>query len=204
MELQPMKQSNDVESVESVENVENVEKIEKLEDFPPVTQDKSGGDVVPRGIKGIKGSNRKTLKELGITGQKRHSNYFITINTNQVFTGLEEGFEEYKQRFKNVIREVFSLANIPNFIKVNREGEHFGYPFINRVEVQAAYELGPKKSTLHCHLLLKIAHYTNVSIDNPAIRDMICPRMGLKNIHIDTRLFRGANDTLEDYIRKVG
>jgi hypothetical protein len=71
------------------------------------------------------------------------------------------------------------------------------------VEVESAFEIGPKTGTPQAHTPLKITHYTNSGIDNHAIKDFVTKEMGLKGIHINTKLYRNANDMLEEYIRKT-
>lgn len=143
----------------------------------------------------------KTKEEQKVK-QLRHSNFFITINTNKRFTGNEEDYEEFIEKFKNSIDNQFTNDNIVNLIKVQNEEHELSEKYIKNIDIQSAIELGPATGTVHSHILVKIAHYTNVRLEYQHFKETIMKDMGLKNIFMNIKLYRNAGDRLETYLNK--
>lgn len=146
--------------------------------------------------------DKPKTKEQQKIKQLRHSNFFITINTNKRYTGNEEDYEEFIEKFKNSIDNQFTNDNIVNLIKVQNEEHELSEKYIKNIDIQSAIELGPTTGTIHSHILVKIAHYTNVRLEYQYFKEQIMKDMGLKNIFMNVKLYRNANDTLERYLFK--
>lgn len=132
--------------------------------------------------------------------QLRHSNFFITINTNQRYTGHEEEYEQFVNNFKRVLDGIFD--NLANLITVTKDDDKFDDSTIKKIGIQSVIEKAPKTNAIHAHILVKVAHYTSVKFNIDYFKEQILAGTNLKNIYIQIKMFRNANDILEKYIYK--
>ena len=132
--------------------------------------------------------------------QLRHSNYFITINTNKRFTGHEPHFNRRTREFEKAITDTF--ADEVGDIVVFKEG---GPADIKSINLEYGIELGDELGCLHVHLTLKISHYAKLKLDYAAIRAKMLEKLPFlegKPVHMSNRLYRDAGGTLRDYMNK--
>jgi hypothetical protein len=128
----------------------------------------------------------------------RHSNYFLTINTNQRFKDDDPNLENDTTFYNGVIETL--LNNIDQYVKL-REGDTWD-DNVKDVNVEYVIEKGNEKNCLHCHIFLKFTHTTDVKLNYAAIKQKICQELGLKNIYMYNRISRGANENIVDYMNK--
>jgi hypothetical protein len=111
---------------------------------------------------------------------QRHSNYFILIDTKIKPTSEYE--EEELRRKMDEFMKIFKL-NIPHIVTFNntkKRKHHWSAQYIDDVFIRYVIEKGNgglKKDgtvgnvggTLHLHIVLKIAHHSNISINQEPI-----------------------------------
>jgi len=142
----------------------------------------------------------------------RHSNWFITINTNEMFTDLQGGqFAERAQLLQDVwVSIVDNLHDFVTFID-EKTGEpvaedRWNRENIERVDNEFSVERGPKTKMLHLHAILMIAHRTKLRLNLDKIRRYVRTHIfgeeDVRTIHLDARSFADAKMTLRDYINK--
>lgn len=128
----------------------------------------------------------------------KHSNFFLTINTNQQYKNdekLNDDTEIFNNVVSNVLNNLNEYVNLPNGVLWSDET-------IKDVFIDYVIELGGIKHSLHCHIYIKITHNTNVKLNFKKIKEDICNQLGLNNIHMMNRMVRSNNENVLDYINK--
>lgn len=131
----------------------------------------------------------------------RHSNYWITINTNKRFTGYEEDYQEFVDKFRAVIEEIFD-KDLKRYVKINKPDHAYNTQYFKDVSSEAVIEKGGKNNTIHAHIMVKFAHRTSITLDYGDIRNKVMNEMGLDSLFMSNKLFRRADDNLERYLYK--
>lgn len=129
--------------------------------------------------------------------QLRHSNYYITFNTNKRYTGYEEVFEQKCKELEDAILYVFNNPK-PELI-VFREG---GPADIKTLGLEYGIELAPNTNCLHCHMTFKIAHYAKISLDFDYINKAVASQLGLDKVYMFSRMYRDSGANLKNYMQK--
>jgi hypothetical protein len=75
---------------------------------------------------------------------------------------------------------------------------------VQDVDVNYVVEKGTEKNCLHTHILLKFKHNTKVQLNYKKIKEDICNKLGLPNIHLKNILVKNNNDNILDYMNKFG
>lgn len=132
----------------------------------------------------------------------RHSNFYVTLNTNQRFQAGQEGLVEFVQRLRQVASEVFSRTSIGDYMQLKKEGHKFTKEFVKSVEIDRVVERGAKNDTIHLHCLVKVAHWSSVSLDYAKIRAKFINDLGLPGLYLKIKLYHNANDSLTNYLYK--
>lgn len=127
----------------------------------------------------------------------KHSNFFLTINTNQQYRN-DQHLESDRNYFDGVINNISN--NLKDYVKDsdNIWNEHN----IKNVDVEYVCELGGKKQSLHAHVLIKIEHNTNIKLDFDKIKNKVKNDLGLKSIHFKNYMIRDNNNNVLNYINK--
>ena len=129
-----------------------------------------------------------------------HSNYLVTINTNQQYKDDKENLKNDVAIFDDIINNV--LNDIENYIKLP-EGITFDQPHIQNCDVDYVVEVGTIRSQIHVHIMIKITHFTRVQLDYVKLKNTIKTKLGLKNIYMQSKLLRpSASDNILDYLAK--
>jgi hypothetical protein len=130
----------------------------------------------------------------------KHSNFFLTINTNQSYKVDDAHIDNDTEVLVEVIENI--LNNINSYVKLPA-----GATFDNNVknaDIDYVVEKGNSKHMLHCHIYLKFTHDTDVKLDFAAIKKQVCDRLGLPNIHMMNRMVRSNDDNVLNYLGKYG
>jgi hypothetical protein len=132
--------------------------------------------------------------------QLRHSNFFMTLNTNQRYDEMNEEFAPFVAKFKASLQDLFN-NHMKDIVKI-KEGD--SEDDIRDVKTEFCVEKAPTTNTIHSHAIISISHYTNVQLDYKFITEYIKQQMGLDNLYLKNKVFYGANNsqTLKDYIEK--
>jgi hypothetical protein len=128
----------------------------------------------------------------------KHSNFFLTINTNQSYKDNDPNIDNDTEVFVEVIEAL--LNNIQSYVKLPA-----GATFDNNItnaDIDYVVEKGNAKHMLHCHIFLKFTHTTDVKLDFGAIRKSICESLGLTSIHLKNRMVRSNNENVLNYMAK--
>ena len=145
---------------------------------------------------------KEIKKEKNKSKQLRHSNFFITINTNQRFNPYSEECKIFKGKLQNAVDKLLT-EKMNEIIEFKEEGE-FNTEYIKNIDIQNALEIGPETNTVHSHTLLMINHYSNIKLNYKVINEFIKTELGLKNIYLNNRVAHGINsmNNLKDYLSK--
>ncbi len=135
------------------------------------------------------------------TNQLKHSNYYLTLNTNKQFLPSDEDLCPFIDKFETCISEIFQGNNIKKFIVIKND-DTFSKEKFKEISTEAVIELGNKKPTVHAHCLVKIAHRSKVGLDYEGIRNKVIQDMELENCYLKATLYRNASDNLEKYLNK--
>ena len=129
-----------------------------------------------------------------------HSNYLITVNTNQQYKN-DENLQNDVTIFDEIINNL--LNNIDQYIKLP-DGIPFDEPYIKDVTVDYVVEVGDIKKQIHTHIMIKITHFTKVQLQYLNIKQDIKEALGLDNIYFQSKLLRqSASDNILDYLSKM-
>ena len=132
----------------------------------------------------------------------RHSNFFITLNTNQRFNELSKEYEDYRDKFRKCIDQLFSKDNLHNLFKFKEEDKSFGSKTIKSINIDKVVELGEENKCIHLHALISVSQYTPIHLNYTYITDFVKQKMGLENVYFNNKVFRDNKLTLLDYINK--
>jgi len=134
---------------------------------------------------------------------KRHSNFLITINTNQVYDPNNPDSLSLETRFDQALSTIFADTNIPNLIDFKIDGHTFTRPYIDSINVERVIEYNGKtnQNRLHAHVFVQVAHRSKIHLKLSEIKQKIMEDTGLSNLYFYTKVYRHANDNLENVMR---
>jgi len=144
----------------------------------------------------IKLETLKQLKDdLYDNNQRKYSNYFLTINTQQQPT------DQLVELFEDALTVFFE--NFGVFVKTRK-----GFPKNDKrdIVILPVVEIGGKKHRLHCHATVEIEHQSNILLDYTKIRKFFKESLdGFKEIHFDAKVYKNSRnqDNIKSYILKT-
>lgn len=131
----------------------------------------------------IKSMNLEEFDE--IKNVVKHSNFFITVNTNRrVDKDLENPFV---RKFAKVV--IYMMKNIFDFVETKE-----GHPTDDDrdVEIVPRIERGTEKGLLHAHLKVEITHGSNIYLNFEMLRRYFIQNMNLRGVHLDVKNYKGS------------
>ena len=134
--------------------------------------------------------------------QLRHSNFFITINTNQRFNKHSEEYQKFNTEFKNVIDKLFNKDNIHNVIQLKNKDAEFNNKSIKSVNIDKVVELGPVSGCVHLHAIISTEQYTPLQLNFSFIVDFVKQQMKLSNVYLNSKLIKDGMASVKDYLKK--
>ena len=148
----------------------------------------------------IKG-NIQDMKKKEKNIKPKHSNFLLTINTNQQYKDddehLQDDIEIFDDSIKTILNNIDQCINLPETDKWNDD-------FIKDVDVDYVIERGSKKGQLHIHILFKFKHLSRIQLNYNKIKDKLKEDLGLNNVYMYNRLVRNSgNDNVMDYFNKM-
>ncbi len=148
----------------------------------------------------IKG-NIQDMKKKEKNIKPKHSNFLLTINTNQQYKDddvhLEDDIEIFNHSIKTILNNIDQYINLPEIDKWDDD-------FIKDVDVNYVIERGGKKRQLHIHILFKFKHHSRLQLNYEKIKEKLKTDLGLQNIYMYNRLIRNSgNDNVMDYLKKM-
>ena len=87
----------------------------------------------------------------------KHSNFLLTINTNQQYKENDEHLGDDIEIFDNSIKTI--LNNFDEYVNLP-ETDKWDNATIIEPEIEYVIERGMKKGQLHIHILFKIKHFS--------------------------------------------
>lgn len=132
------------------------------------------------------------------TGSKkklRYSNWYITLNSNQVFENMTT---EQKKLFKEFCDYTFSREGIQHFITDTTAND---LSAIVKLEISHYYENGGTQGRLHLHALLAVEHTGNLRLQANALRAAAKKILGY-TIYFNSNVSTDHAKAYAEYIRK--
>ena len=148
----------------------------------------------------IKG-NIQDMKKKDKNIKPKHSNFLLTINTNQQYKDddehLQDDIEIFDESIKTILNNIDQYINLPETDKWDDET-------IKNVDVDYVIEHGGKKGQLHIHILFKFKHHSRLQLKYEKIKEKLKTDLGLNNLYLYNRLVRNSgNDSIIDYLSKM-
>ena len=148
----------------------------------------------------VKG-NIQNMKKEQKNIKPKHSNFLLTINTNQQYKDNDEHLDNDIEVFDNTINEI--LNHIDEYVNLP-ENDKWDDNTIKDVQIDYTIERGGKKGQLHIHILLKFKHHSRIQLNYEKIKSKVKEDLGLNNIYMYNRLVRNSgNDNILDYLNKM-
>lgn len=148
--------------------------------------------------KEVKIQNMKSKKK-----QLKHSNFYITINTNQQFKSDDDPKSKLlQQQLKDSISHCFN--NIKDYIVLKDKNKDvtISKEWIKSIDLDGVVEVGEKYHQPHAHLLIHISHYTYIHFNYQKLKEEILENTGLDTVYVYCKLYKDARANLKDYINK--
>lgn len=145
----------------------------------------------------------------------KHSNFFLTINTQKDMSKLQgDEYNNLLDKFKKVMDEFYNVE-LKNFVIMggSKIGEQYGLPKnapreelekrIEKATCEYVIEIGPNSHKLHSHGMLCFAKRgVDTKMDYDKIRNWLEEKLGF-TCHFKNELFRDAKKNLQEYISKA-
>ncbi len=149
-----------------------------------------------------------TSLKLNIDHKEKHSNYLITVNTQQA-GDTEERKEELIEALRTTLKDIFTYDNISELLDFLIIGDTW-FENVDETEVDFAIEEGKKLHRIHAHCLVRVKHNSTIHLNYVNLRKQIIEglrsELGDDTIvpHIKIKPFGGRNPDkdAEDYIMK--
>lgn len=141
--------------------------------------------------------------------KERESNYHILINTNK-HPKTDSEAERMVNALEQAVQRVFSdPRSLERIIKFNIAYQHFDERFIQDVQVTHGPEVGSLKGRVHSHIILKIKHTSNISVQHSRqeiqeeiLRTSLLDPWNVTNLRIKIELLRNNIRAAELYAAK--
>ena len=141
--------------------------------------------------------------------KERESNYHILINTNKRPTNDTDA-KRMVDALEAAVDRVFSNPrSLERIIKFNWPGQHFNDRYIQDIQVTHGPEIGGEKGRVHTHVILKIKHTSNISVDKSRneikeeiFRTGFLDPFNVSNLLVRIRLLRNDVRAAERYAAK--
>ena len=131
----------------------------------------------------------------------KHSNFLLTINTNQQYKDNDEHLQDDIEIFDHSIKTI--LNNIDQYINLP-ETDKWDDNTIKDADIDYTIERGGKKGQLHIHILFKFKHHSRLQLNYEKIKDKLKTDLVLDNVYMYNRLIRNSNnDNVLDYLSKM-
>ena len=148
----------------------------------------------------IKG-NIQDMKKKEKNIKPKHSNFLLTINTNQQYKDddvhLQDDIEIFDESIKTILNNIDQYINLPETDKWDDET-------IKDCDIDYTIERGGKKGQLHIHILFKFKHHSRLQLNYEKIKEKLKTDLGLNKVYMYNRLVRNSgNDNVMDYFKKM-
>jgi hypothetical protein len=162
-------------------------------------------------------------RELGTPRRKQESNFFITINPNQVWSGssMPAALEaEAKRRFQDALDHLHKNDTFARILKFGPKDDHYINDkahdvLIPGVEWTSVVEVGEQKHRMHGHISIYMYHYSQVQINPKMLQHefravfnkglLPTDRLFIKKlpyVHVGMLKQNGWKDIMRQYLEK--
>lgn len=123
-----------------------------------------------------------------------HSNFLVTINLNRVPNPKRD------KLFKRTVKQMFN-SKIHKYLKILTAGDTIHQ--VSSIEVEIAFEVGPKYNRSHAHIIVMLIHETKVHIDTKRLTKDLLAKLNLDNIYVNASFIPPSRlQEKKEYIRK--
>ncbi len=127
----------------------------------------------------------------GTPRRKQESNFFITINPNQVYSEQQE--PRARELFKQALLHLQQDQVLARCLKFGPKDKHYINDIAHDVilpgiDWKASVEVGEQLGRMHCHIICYISHYSQIQIDPKMMQHEF--RMGFNSGMDNTDLMR--------------
>jgi hypothetical protein len=104
----------------------------------------------------------------GTPRRKQESNFFITINPNQVYSEVNE--PRARECFKNALEHLQSNPVLARCLKFGPKDAHYTNDkahdvLLPGIDWKASVEVGERLGRMHAHIICYISHYSQIQVD---------------------------------------
>lgn len=133
----------------------------------------------------------------------RHSNFYITLNTNKCFSDRKSPeLLKMSEKLTQALESTLGESELPSYVQFRDPEHRWSKQWVKSVRSQSVIEVGGKKHCLHSHSLVCIAHYSNVHLKLPELKACFKNALDLENLYLNVQVYRSAHDNLERYLNK--
>jgi len=147
----------------------------------------------------------KSVLERKVKNHLRHTNLFLTINTNKRFDPDSQEFEEAEAVYKDIINSIFNQEFKDKYVQFKVMGHEWA-SHIEKAKIENSIEIGPKTGTLHSHHMVSFSHCSLIKVNTDQLkndlREQLKIGLGCENIYMNVKYFYNASDSLEKYFEK--
>jgi hypothetical protein len=166
--------------------------------------------VLEQSVSAPTGKNKK----VGACPPKRHSNFFLTINTQKNINTMKAGeVDQLKNKFSQALDKLFH-EKISGLIKLNgsKTGVKYGWKEdvtreelekrVEHVKIDYTMEIGPESGKLHAHAVICFAKRAcDTKLDYDGIRKFFNQELGFE-IYFYSQVYNDASANIKNYIEK--
>jgi hypothetical protein len=140
----------------------------------------------------------------------KHSNALITVNINRKYKETDPEYQPAKKQLNSIIASIFNRQFLENFVTIkNRapKGSAINPNWIKEVKIHFGCELAPTTGYLHCHIVIAIAHYTIINVDQDKIYQTIANKlrdeMGIDSFYWNIKWSHAKYNDLDSMVNYV-
>ena len=136
--------------------------------------------------------------------RRRHSNFFITLNTNKVVQDEDDPqFKELDAKVYAGIMSIFAADRVKIYIINKKQGESPTdlSKVIDPIVVTGAREIGETQKRLHYHVLVCTQHKTLLQFNIAKAKEDLLTQLGFP-VYINVKAYGAAEEDILKYIHK--
>jgi hypothetical protein len=136
------------------------------------------------------------------TKKLRHSNWFITVNTNKRMVDPDDPeMIDTISKLTKTLEKFMKSSTLGSMITFRWENTCWTKEFIKQVQpIQPSIEVGPVHGCIHAHFRLSIDHWCSIQLDLKRVPAFFKEHLG-KGTYVSIKRFT-SNQDVDDYIKK--
>lgn len=132
--------------------------------------------------------------------RNKHSNFLITINTNQRFdepNGAE--YMNYESKLEQIYNELKDPNKIWDYVDFKAKGDNKDK--VKFVEYCGGIEIAPVTNTLHIHIYIKFFHRSRIALKHTELSKLAEQVLGITP-YVHIRGSGDASSNFQEYVMK--